>query len=114
MSENKEEQIFEIAVISKQRLTNEEMQVVARDFKSRMEGYTTTCPEELIGASIALRPILDQDSLSDINELKLKVIKALVLLKNYADISSEFEKKTEEEKTGYINLAKETLLEAIG
>ena len=56
--ENNVTQTFEITVKTKQKLTNDEMWVVAVDFMARLEGYTTTCPKELEDASLSLKPIL--------------------------------------------------------
>jgi hypothetical protein len=53
---NTKEQIFEIVVVAKKILTNEEMLIVAKDFVNRLQGYTTECPEELKGAKIDIRP----------------------------------------------------------
>jgi len=56
--ENKEVQMFEIRVTAKHKLTEKQMWVCARDFMHRLNGYTTECPEELIGADIGLMPIV--------------------------------------------------------
>lgn len=55
---NTEEQIFEIVVVAKKILTNEEMLIVAKNFVDRLQGYTTECPEELKDAKIELIPRL--------------------------------------------------------
>ena len=59
---NTEEQIFEIVVVAKKILTNEEMLIVAKDFVNRLQGYTTECPEELKNAKIEIRPRFNTES----------------------------------------------------
>jgi cytochrome b involved in lipid metabolism len=59
MEENKETQTFEIRVTAKHKLTKDEMWLVANDFMYRLKGFTTECPNELIGADIRLKPIID-------------------------------------------------------
>lgn len=61
---NTQEQIFEIVVVAKKTLTNEEMLIVAKDFVNRLQGYTTECPEELKNAKIEIRPRFGKDSQS--------------------------------------------------
>ena len=43
---------------AKRKLTNDEMFLVAKDFNMRLQGYTTKCPKELIGAYMELMPIV--------------------------------------------------------
>jgi hypothetical protein len=57
MTDNIETQVFEIRVKAKRKLTDDEMFLVAKDFHMRLQGYTTECPKELIGAYIELMPI---------------------------------------------------------
>lgn len=58
IKQNSIEQVFEIVVTATKELTNDEMMLVAQNFVSRLQGYTTECPRELKGAKIELRPKL--------------------------------------------------------
>lgn len=60
---NREVQKFEISVTTKGKLTEEEMWIVAHDFMYRLQGYTTECPKELIGADIKLKPIINDSDI---------------------------------------------------
>lgn len=62
---NTEEQIFKIVVLAKQKMNNEEMLLVAKDFVARLQGYTTECPEELKGSKISIIPILNESNQAD-------------------------------------------------
>jgi hypothetical protein len=57
---NTEAQIFEIKVVAKKKLTNEEMLIVAKDFVARLQGYTTVCPDELKDAKIHISPVYNK------------------------------------------------------
>ena len=46
---------YEISVKVKHQLTDEELNMIKRDFWARLQGYHTECPEQLIDADIEIR-----------------------------------------------------------
>lgn len=46
---------YEISVKVKQQLTDDELNMIKRDFWARLQGYYTECPEQLIDADIEIR-----------------------------------------------------------
>jgi hypothetical protein len=46
---------YEISVKVKHQLTDEELNIIKRDFCARLQGYHTECPEQLIDADIEIR-----------------------------------------------------------
>jgi hypothetical protein len=59
MKDNDETQVFEIRVKAKYKLSKDEMWLIAEDFHKRLQGHTTECPKQLIGAEIGLLPLTD-------------------------------------------------------
>ena len=46
---------YEISVKTKHQLTDNEFNIIKRDFCARLQGYHTECPEQLIDADIVIR-----------------------------------------------------------
>lgn len=46
---------YEISVKVNHKLTDDELNMIKRDFWARLQGYYTECPEQLIGADIVIR-----------------------------------------------------------
>lgn len=46
---------YEISVKVKHQLTDDELNMIKRDFWARLQGYHTECPEQLIDADIEIR-----------------------------------------------------------
>lgn len=59
---NTKEQKFEITVIGKDELTEEEMYEACVDFSYRLQGYQTEVPECLKGSQMYIKPIINEKS----------------------------------------------------
>ena len=46
---------YEIIVKVKHQLSNDELNIIKRDFGARLEGFHTECPKQLIDADIEIK-----------------------------------------------------------